>query len=155
MTFWRFVHELTLFWLMAGIGNTVVPVWRAWFRDDIEEKALLLTEAQRNETTWLLPGMIATVFSGYAWAAAGNYNVITTGWMVGLQIVLGIDIFIFLPLMGVGLRRVQILALQARKRGEVTDELRDALADNVPLVFGTLLALTIPIMAWLPIFKPF
>jgi len=140
---------------MAGIGNTVVPVWRAWFRDDIEEKALLLTEAQRNETTWLLPGMIATVFSGYAWAAAGNYNVITTGWMVGLQIVLGIDIFIFLPLMGVGLRRVQILALQARKRGEVTDELRDALADNVPLVFGTLLALTIPIMAWLPIFKPF
>jgi hypothetical protein len=155
VTFWRFVHELTLFWLMAGIGNTVVPVWRAWFRDDIEEKALLLTEAQRNETTWLLPGMIATVFSGYAWAAAGNYNVITTGWMVGLQIVLGIDIFIFLPLMGVGLRRVQILALQARKRGEVTDELRDALADNVPLVFGTLLALSIPIMAWLPIFKPF
>src|SRR5260370_41476330 len=108
---------------MAGVGNTVVQVWRAWFRSDIEGKALLLTEAQRSETTWLLPGMIATVLSGYAWAAAGDYNVMTTGWMVGLQVVLGVDVFIFLPLMGVGLRRVQLLALQARKRGEITEEL--------------------------------
>ena len=41
------------------------------------------------------------------------------------------------------------------QRGEVTDELRDAMADNVPLVFSTLIALTIPFMVWLPIFKPF
>jgi Predicted integral membrane protein (DUF2269) len=155
VTFWRFVHILALFWLMAGMGNTVVPIWRAWFMDDIEERALLLTEAQRNETTWLLPGMIAVVFSGYAWAAAANYNVVTTGWLDALQAILGVDIFIFLPLMGVGLRRVRILALQARKRGEVTDELRDALADNVPIVFGTLIAATIPVMVWLPVFKPF
>lgn len=155
MTFWRFVHLLALFWLMAGIGNTVVPVWRAWFAETIEEKALLLIEAQRNETTWLLPGMIATVFSGYAWAAAENYNVVTTGWLAALQVILAIDIFIFLPLMGVGLRRARILALQARKQGEITDALRDALADNVPLVFGTLIFATIPIMVWLPVFKPF
>lgn len=155
MTFWRLVHTLALFWLVAGIGNTVVPIWRAWFAEAIEEKALLLVEAQRNETSWLLPGMIATVFSGYAWAAAGNYNVITTGWLAALQVLLGLDIFVFLPLMGVGLRRARILALQARKQGEVTDALRDALADNVPLVFGTLIALTIPIMTWLSIFKPF
>jgi hypothetical protein len=152
---WRFLHILALFWLMAGIGNTVVPVWRAWFAEEIDEKALLLVEAQRNETTWLLPGMIAVVFSGYAWAASADYNVVTTGWLVALQVILAIDIFVFLPLMGVGLRRVRVIALQARKRGAVTDELRDVLADNVPIVFGTLIALTIPVMVWLPVFKPF
>jgi len=155
VTLWRFLHLLSLFWLMAGIGNTVVPAWRAWLNQDLEERALLLVEAQRNESTWLLPGMIATVVSGYAWAAAGNYNVITTGWLLALQIVLAVDIFIFLPMMGVGLRRVRLLALQARKQGEVTDALRDALADNVPLVFGTLIVVTVPVMLWLSVFKPF
>jgi len=29
------------------------------------------------------------------------------------------------------------------------------MADNVPLVFSTLIALTIPLMVWLPVFKPF
>ena len=155
MTFWRFVHLIALFWLMAGIGNTVVPIWRAWLAEAVDEKALLLVEAQHNEAMWLLPGMIATVFSGYAWAASANYNVITTGWLAALQVVLAADIFIFLPLMGVGLRRVRILALQARKQGEITDALRDALADNVPIVFGTLIALTMPVMVWLPVYKPF
>jgi len=37
-----------------------------------------------------------------------------------------VDLFIFIPLMGVGLRRVRYLALAAQKQGEVTDELRDA-----------------------------
>ncbi len=155
MSVWRFLHILALFWLMAGIGNTVVPIWRAWFMADVNDKALMLVEAQRNEATWLLPGMIATVFTGYAWAASANYNVVTTGWLVALQILLAIDIFVFLPLMGVGLRRVRVVALQARKRGEITDELRDVLADNVPIVFGTLIALTVPVMVWLPVFKPF
>ncbi|MEX2229224.1 MAG: DUF2269 family protein [Dehalococcoidia bacterium] len=155
MTVWRFLHTLALFWLMAGIGNTVVPIWRAWFAETIEEKALLLVEAQRNEASWLLPGMIATVFSGYAWAASADYNVITTGWLAALQALLALDIFVFLPLMGVGLRRARMLALQARKQGEITDALRDALADNVPLVFGTLITATIPIMVWLSVFKPF
>ena len=58
-------------------------------------------------------------------------------------------------LMGVGLRRVRFLALAARKRGEMTEELRSAMADNVPVVFGTLIVLTIPVMVWLPVFKPF
>jgi len=50
---------------------------------------------------------------------------------------------------------VHLLALQAAKQGEVTDALRDALADNVPLVFGTLVVITIPIQLALAVFKPF
>lgn len=155
MTFWRFLHILAILYLVAGVGNTVVPVWKAWLVQTIEEKALHLQDAHRNEQFFLLPGMIATLFTGYAWAAAEDYNVVTTGWLVALQVLTFANLFIFLPLMGVGLRRVRYLALSARKHGEITDELRDALADNVPLVFGTLIALSIPVMVWLPVFKPF
>ncbi len=155
MTIWRFIHILSLFYLMVGVGSTIVPIWKAWAAEAIEEKALLFTEAQRNETYFLLPGFIAALFSGYAWAAAAELNVLTNGWLLALQVITLVDLFIFLPLLGVGLRRVRVLSLSAKKHGAVTDELRDALADNVPLVFGTLIALSVPVMVWLPVFKPF
>ncbi len=141
--------------MMAGIGATLVPIWRAWASDNLERRVMLLDEAHRNETLLLLPGTIALMFTGYAWATAAGLNVIVTWWLVALQVLLFIDLFIFIPLMGVGLRRVRYLALAAQKEGEMTEELRDAMADNVPLVFSTLIALTIPVMVWLPIFKPF
>ncbi len=152
---WRALHMLALFWMMAGIGNTVVPAWKAWTTDDLETRAILLSDAARNESAWLLPGMLAVAATGFAWAAADDLSVVGTGWLVALELVFLVDIFIFLPLMGVGLRRVRLLALQARKQGEQSDQLRDALADNVPLVFGTLIMLSVPVMVWLPVFKPF
>jgi len=155
LSFWRFLHLLTLCYFMAGVGGTAVPIWRAWFAETLERRALLIEEAHRNESTVLLPGLIAMLFSGYAWAASANINVVTTGWLVVLQLVTWSDLFIFLPLMGVGLRRVRYLALAAAREGEMTEELKSALADNVPLVFSTLIALTIPLMVWLPVFKPF
>ena len=152
---WRALHMLALFWMMGGIGNVVVPIWKAWSADEIEVKALLISDAERNETVWLLPGMLATAATGFAWAAASDWNVVSTGWLLALVLTFAVDIFIFLPLMGVGLRRVRLLALQARKQGAVTEELRDALADNVPLVFGTLIMVSVPVMVWLPVYKPF
>ncbi len=155
MTFWRLVHLFALFYLAAGIGLTVVPIWKAWLAGELSEKVRFLQDAHTNEQFYLLPGFIASLFSGYAWAAAGGYNVITTGWLVALQIIMWVNIFVFMTLMGVGLRRVRFLALAAQKRGETTDELREAMADNVPLVFGTLIVISFPIMTWLAIVKPF
>jgi len=155
MTLWRLLHLLSLCLMMAGVGGTLVPIWRAWATEQIERRVMLLEEAHKNETLMLLPGTIALMFSGYAWATASGVNVIVTWWLVALQVLTMVDLFIFIPLMGVGLRRVRYLALAAEKQGKVTDELRDAMADNVPLVFSTLIALTIPIMVWLPVFKPF
>jgi len=152
---WRALHILALFWMMAGIGNTIVPTWKAWFTDELDRKALLLSDAARNETAWLLPGMLATATTGFAWAAASDWNVVGTGWLVALEAVFAIDLFVFTPLLGVGLRRVRLLALQAKKQGEMTEALEDTLADNVPLVFGTLIMLSVPVMVWLPVFKPF
>ena len=141
--------------MMAGVGGTLVPIWRAWATEAIERRVMLLEEAHRNETLMLLPGTIALMFTGYAWATASGVNVIVTWWLVALQVLTMVDLFIFIPLMGVGLRRVRFLALAAQKQGEVTPELKDAMADNVPLVFSTLIAITIPLMVWLPVFKPF
>lgn len=155
MTFWRLVHLLALFYLAAGIGLTVVPIWKAWMHSELETKVRYLQEAHTHEQLYLLPGFIASLFSGYAWAAAGGYNVITTGWLVALQVVMWVNIFIFMTLMGVGLRRVRLLALTAQKRGETTEELREAMADNVPVVFGTLILISFPVMTWLAVAKPF
>ena len=155
MTFWRFLHLMSLFLMMAGVGTTIVPIWKAWMAPTNDEKSFLLNQAQRGETFFLLPGLIATFFSGYFWATAAGWNVITTGWLVALQVLTMLNIFIFLPLMGIGLRRVRYLALAARKHGAETPELREALSDNVPLVFGTLIVVTVPFMVWLPVFKPF
>jgi len=155
VSFWRLIHILALCLMMAGVGGTLVPIWRAWATEAIERRVMLLEEAHRNETLMLLPGTIALLFTGYAWATASGINVIVTWWLVALQVLTMVDLFIFIPLMGVGLRRVRYLALAAQKQGEVTPELKDAMADNVPLVFSTLIALTIPIMVWLPVFKPF
>ena len=155
MTFWRFLHLASLFLMMGGVGATVTPIWKAWTAQAVEEKAFLLSEAQRSETLVLLPGLVATFFSGYFWATAAGWNVITTGWLVALQVVSMVDIFIFVPLMGIGLRRVRYLALAAKKHCAETPELREALEDKVPLVFGTLIVATIPLMVWLPVFKPF
>lgn len=153
----RLLHELALFWMMAGIGAVAVPIWKAWATKDLEVRSLLLQEAQRNEVQWLIPGMLATLFTGVAWVSSdeSSYNFIRTGWLLALEVIFALDGFIFLPLMGVGLRRVRLFALQARHRGEMTDELRDALADNVPVVFATAITLSVPVMVWLAIYKPF
>ena len=155
MDFWRLTHILSLCLMMAGVGGTLVPIWRAWATEAIERRVMLLEEAHRNETLMLLPGTIALMFTGYAWATASGVNVIVTWWLVAVQVLTMVDLFIFIPLMGVGQRRVRFLALAAQKQGEVTPELKDAMADNVPLVFSTLIAITIPLMVWLPVFKPF
>lgn len=155
MTLARFIHVIALLYLVAGVGNTLMPIWRAWFAEEIEAKSLLLTEAQRNYTTWLLPGVISTGITGYLYAGVLELNVVTTGWLVAMQVVWLVQIFVLVPLLGLGLRQVRFLALQAEKKGEVTEELRDAMADNAPLVFSTLFAVTIVIMTWLPIFRPF
>lgn len=148
---------MAILWMMVGIGAVAVPIWKAWATRDIETRVVLLQEAQRNEVQWLIPGMLATLFTGVAWVSSdeSTYNFIRTGWLLALEIVFAFDGFIFLPLMGVGLRRVRLLALQAKHRGEMTDELRDALADNVPVVFATVLTLSVPVMVWLAIYKPF
>ena len=64
------------------------------------------------------------------------------------------SLLVYLPLIGLGLRRVRLASLQAEKAGGITPELEEALADNVPIVFSGIATLLLPVMAYPVVFKP-
>jgi hypothetical protein len=155
LDYWRIIHLLCIFYLSAGLGATMPYIIRAYRSKDVRFQMFALTEAAANETRILLPGMATTGITGAFWGLAEEYNFFTTGWLAALTLVYIVTLFVFLPLMGFGLRRARLYSLRAVKKNEITDELRDVLNDNVPIVFGVLIALMVPVMAWLAIFKPF
>ncbi len=151
---WRILHILALFYYAAGLGGVLLPLYGGWSRKDVNELAAVVQQAAANETAALLPGILLTGLTGVGWAASAGYNYIRDLWLLAIALLYLFSVFICMPLLGVGLRRARLLALQAQKRGQITDELRETLNDNVPIVFGTLMAMLVPVMAWLAIFKP-
>jgi hypothetical protein len=152
---WRIVHVLALVWLGAGLGATYPLILKAWAAKDVKYQMYCLVEAANNETRVLLPGAMATGITGFFWAVSEEYNFVRDGWLAALSLLFVFFWFVCLPLLGFGLRRARLASLVAAKKGQETQELRDILDDRVPVVFGTLLVLSVPLMAWLAIFKPF
>ena len=155
ITFWRLLHELALFLYMAGLGATMLPVYRSWRSRDVRFQMHALQQAADNETSVLLPGALLAGVTGVFWGAAAGYQFFTTGWLLALTILYAIALLICLPLLGLGLRRARFHALQAGKTGRLTPELEQVLADNVPVVFGSLMVALSLVMAWLAVVKPF
>jgi len=152
---WRIIHVLALVWLGAGLGATYPLILKAWATKDVKYQMYCLVEAANNETRVLLPGAMATGTTGFFWAVSEEYNFVRDGWLAALSLFFVFFWFVCLPLLGFGLRRARLASLVAAKKGQETQELRDILDDRVPVVFGTLLVLSVPLMAWLAIFKPF
>jgi hypothetical protein len=144
-----------MIWLGAGLGAVYLPILRAWASKDLEYQAYALVEAANSETRVLLPGAMATGVTGFFWAVSQEYNFVKDGWLGALALLFILFYLVCLPLLGFGLRRARLAVLIARKKGERTEELREVLEDRVPIVFGTILVLSVPLMAWLAIFKPF
>ena len=156
MDWWRIAHVLSMIWLGAGLGATYPLILKAWATKDLKYQMYCLTEAANNETRVLLPGAMATGITGFFWAVAQeDLNFLKTGWLLALWVIYVIVYFVCLPLMGFGLRRARLASLIATKRGTETEELRAILDDRVPIVFGTVLVLSIPVISWLAIFQPF
>jgi uncharacterized membrane protein len=151
---WKIFHVLSLFLYVGGLGGVLVPLYSGWRRRDVTYQSAAFQQAARSETSVLLPGILLTGLSGVFWAASAGYSYIRDVWLLVLAVLYLLNVFICLPLMGVGLRRARLLALQAAKTGQASEALRDTLDDNVPLVFGTIMALLLPLMAWLAIFRP-
>ncbi len=141
--------------MAAGAGAVMLPVYRAWRSQDVRFQMAAFRQAADNETGLLLPGALLTGATGIGWGAAAGWNFFTDGWLLALWLVYLLAVFVCLPLLGLGLRRARLLSLQAAKTGKVTPELQAALADNVPLVFGTLIIVLMGVMTWLAVFKPF
>jgi len=155
MDWWRLLHVLGMVWLGAGLGAVYLPILRAWASKDLQYQAYALIEAANSETRVLLPGAMATGITGFFWAVSEEYNFIKDGWLGALALLFILFYLVCLPLLGFGLRRARLAVLIARKKGEPTEDLREVLEDRVPIVFGTILVLSVPLMAWLAIFKPF
>lgn len=144
-----------MIWLGAGLGATYPLILKAWATKDVKYQMYCLVEAADNETRILLPGAMATGISGFFWAVSSNYNFVRDGWLLALTLIYVLVYFVGLPLLGFGLRRARLASLIATKKGEQTPELKSILDDRVPIVFGTVLVLSVPLLSWLAIFKPF
>lgn len=155
MDWWRILHVLSMVWLGAGLGATYPLILKAWATKDVKYQMYCLVEAANAETRILLPGAMATGITGFFWAVAAEYNFVKDGWLAALSLLFILFYFVCLPLLGFGLRRARLASLIAAKKGEETEELKMILNDRVPIVFGTILVLSVPLLAWIAVFKPF
>jgi len=152
----RLLHTIAMFVYLAGLGATMVPLYRAWNSADVDRQVYAFQEAGRNQAGVLLPGIILVGVTGVIWAiVADHLDPVETGWLLAVELIYLIALFVCLPAMAAGLRRARLLALQAQHRGEISDDLRETLGDKGPIVFGTLMLILVVVMAALSITKPF
>ena len=155
MDIWRIIHLLCIVWLSAGLGSIIPLIIRAWITNDVSTQMHCLVEAAQNETRILLPGVMATGISGFFWGIAAGHHFLRDGWLLAMTLLFIFCYLVCLPLLGVGLRRARTVSLVAAKEGKVTAELKELLDDRVPLVFGIILVLAMPLFVFFAVFKPF
>jgi uncharacterized membrane protein len=148
------VHLLTVFWYVMGLAAVQFPLIRGWRLDDVRLKAAAFEEASHYQGLLVVPGIIAIGVSGVFMWTEMDYNLLSTGWLLAQEALYLVSLLICVPLIGLGLRRARLASLQAEKAGEVTAALREALDDNVPIVFSGLATMLLPVMAYLAIFRP-
>lgn len=150
-----YLHFLSLFLMTAGLGAVMIPLWRGWREDDLERQMVAFEDAMTGHRSALLPGSIAVGATGVFLAADAGYNFFTTGWLLALELVYLLVLFIFIPLLGHALGRIEIETLKSKKKGETSAQMRALLDDNVPIVLTLLTLFSLPVMVWLAQFKPF
>jgi uncharacterized membrane protein len=150
-----YLHYLSLFLMTAGLGAVMIPLWRGWREDDLDQQLSAFEQATSGHRAALLPGTIAVGATGVFLAADAGYNFFTTGWLLALEVAYLFVLLVCIPILGHALNRVEIESLKSKKKGEPTPELRELLDDNVPIVFSLLILALLPVMVWLPEFKPF
>ena len=151
----RFLLALAALVYCGGVSALTLALTRAWQTEDPVERDVLFNSADRAHTRMLLPGIIATGVLGAIWGIESDVvDPITTGWLLAVEILYLLALFVLVPGMFAGLRRVRLLSLQARKTGVVSDELQDALADRGPLVFAVLMLILLPVQVALVTLQP-
>lgn len=151
----RFLLAIAALVYGGGVSALTLALTRAWQTEDPVERDVLFNSADRAHTRMLLPGIIATGVLGAIWGIESDVvDPITTGWLLAVEILYLLALFVLVPGMFAGLRRVRLLSLQARKTGVVSDELQDALADRGPLVFAVLMLILLPVQVALVTLQP-
>ena len=149
-----FLHILAAIWYAAGLTSVQLTLVRGWQAPEVSARVDAFSEATHYQGLLLTPGAIAVATTGlFLWGQL-DYNFVTTPWLLGVEAMYMVTLLVCIPLIGMGLRRARIAALMAERRGEVTPELEEAMADNVPLVFGGIATILVPAMVALSVFRP-
>jgi len=151
----RALHFLSLFLMTAGLGAVMVALWRGWTEEDLERQMIAFEDASTGHKAGLLPGTIAVGATGVFLAADAGDNFFTTGWLLALELLFLVVLFVCVPLLGHALNRIEIETLKSKKRGRPTEELQAMIDDNVPIVLCLVILGLIPVMVWLAEFQPF
>ena len=149
-----FLHVLAALWYVAGLTSVQIALVRGWQAPEVETRVIAFSEATHYQGTLLIPGAIAVATTGlFLWGQL-DYNFVTTPWLLGVEAMYIVTLLVCITLMGMGLRRARIASLIAERRGNVTPELEEAMADSVPLVFGGIATIFVPAMVALSVFRP-
>lgn len=149
-----FLHVMAALWYVAGLTAVQLALVRGWQTSDVETRVVAFSEATHYQGILLVPGAIAVASTGlFLWGQL-DYNFVTTPWLLAVEAMYIVTLLVCIPLVGMGMRRARIAALMAERRGEVTPELEEAMADPVPLVFGGVATMLVPAMVALSVFRP-
>jgi uncharacterized membrane protein len=147
---------LALFIYLAGVGATMLPLYRSWNSPNVQTQVYAFQEAGRNQAGILLPGIILVGVTGLLWAIRSDYvDPVETGWLLTVEGLYLVAFFVLLPGMAAGLRRARLLALQAEKSGEISEALKETLEDRGPIALGTVMLVLIVVMAALAVTQPY
>ena len=147
---------LALFIYLAGVGATMLPLYRSWNSSNLQTQVYAFQEAGRNQAGILLPGIILVGVTGLLWAIRSDYvDPVETGWLLTVEVLYLVAFFVLLPGMAAGLRRARLLALQAEKSGEISEALKETLEDRGPIALGTVMLVLIVAMAALAVTQPY
>lgn len=151
----RFLTTVAALVYAGGVAALTLALTRAWQTDDAVERDVLFRSADRAHTRLLLPGIIATGVLGAVWGIrADGVDPIETGWLLAVEILYLVSLFVLVPGMFAGVRRVRLLSLGARKSGTISEELTDALNDRGPLVFAVMMSILLPVQVALVTLQP-
>lgn len=149
-----FLHILAAFWYVIGLTAIQLSLVRAHQHEAVSVKADSIEEASHYQGILLVPGAIAAVSTGvFLWAL--DYNLITTPWLLLVEVQYIVTLLVLLPLTGAGIRRARVAALQVGKSDSATPEQTAAMSDPVPLTLMGLATILVPIVTALSVFKPF
>ncbi len=151
----RFLTTVATLVYAGGVAALTLALTRAWQTGDALERDVLFRSADRAHTRLLLPGIIATGALGAVWGIrAESVDPIGTSWLLAVEVLYLVSLFVLVPGMFAGVRRVRLLSLQARKTGKLSDELSDALNDRGPLAFAILMCALLPVQIALVTLQP-
>ena len=151
------LHVAVAFWFVAGLLGRNVTMARARSANDLPTLVELVDLSGRFERLMVIPGSFGVVVLGLlaAWAE-GQPLAGTDDWWLLTSLILFVGLGVLVPTVFLPRGKVFEGALeQARQRGEVTPELRNALRDPAVRNARAAEIVVVAVIVALMVTKPF